>query len=468
MSLNRASAVTALINKEASEYLEQAQSSKNNTHYMLPEISRWQYFKTHPMFMLYFRWFALAMLINLYVAYQGFLAKESVSALGQVSFISQMVLANFAVAILIRQHYVVNFLFWLATAMPTSWPLKLRWSMGKVYHFGGWHTGCASAGTLWFGLLFSAMLYLHSTEQVIFGFTTLIISGCILVLLCAMIISALPGIRAKAHNRFEKIHRFAGWTVLILFWLQSISLSAEQQPDNSLLDVMRNTPSLWLLALISLSVLTPWLRLRKVAVSINRPSNHVAIASFDYGVTPFAGSSMALSKSPLFEWHSFANIPSPDKSGYRLAISRAGDWTGEFIEQMPSHIWVKGVPTAGVGNVDQLFKKVLWVATGSGIGPCLPHLLSNRVPASLVWSTRDPVKTYGQELVDEIINSQDEVQIWDTDKNGKPDMVDITYQALRRTGAEAVIVISNKKLTYSVVHAMESRGIPAFGAIWDS
>ena len=34
--------------------------------------------------------------------------------------------------------------------------------------------------------------------------------------------------------------------------------------------------------------------------------------------------------------------------------------------------------------------------------------------------------------------------------------------------AEAVIVISNKKLTWQVVYGLESRGIPAYGAIWDS
>ena len=34
--------------------------------------------------------------------------------------------------------------------------------------------------------------------------------------------------------------------------------------------------------------------------------------------------------------------------------------------------------------------------------------------------------------------------------------------------AEAVCVISNQKLTRKIVYGMMSRGIPAFGAIWDS
>ena len=83
----------------------------------------------------------------------------------------------------------------------------------------------------------------------------------------------------------------------------------------------------WTLLVLSLSIVLPWLRLRKVAVEIKRPSSHVALAKFNYGVTPFAGSSMAISRDPLKEWHSFANVPSPNEEGFRLTISR-GRQTG--------------------------------------------------------------------------------------------------------------------------------------------
>ena len=107
------------------------------------------------------------------------------------------------------------------------------------------------------------------------------------------------------------------------------------------------------------------------------------------------------------------------------------------------------------------------MATGSGVGPCVPHLLSGKVPSKLVWSTRNPRKTYGN-LVDEILSVQPDAVIWDTDNNGRPDLVKLAYQAYNDFDAEAVIVISNKKLTWQVVYGMESRGIPAYGAIWDS
>jgi ketopantoate hydroxymethyltransferase len=57
--------------------------------------------------------------------------------------------------------------------------------------------------------------------------------------------------------------------------------------------------------------------------------------------------------------------------------------------------------------------------------------------------------------------------IHNTKTMGRLGMVAITYRLLRESGAEAVCIISNKKLT-QMVYAMETRGIPAFGAIFDS
>ena len=56
----------------------------------------------------------------------------------------------------------------------------------------------------------------------------------------------------------------------------------------------------------------------------------------------------------------------------------------------------------------------------------------------------------------------------DTRTHGKPDMVKLTYLMVKEFDAEAVCIISNQKLTQKVVYGMTSRGIPAFGAIWDS
>ncbi|MEV5447751.1 hypothetical protein AB0N23_35340, partial [Streptomyces sp. NPDC052644] len=115
-----------------------------------------------------------------------------------------------------------------------------------------------------------------------------------------------------------------------------------------------------------------------------------------------------------------------------------------------------------------LFRRVLYVATGSGIGPVLPHLLAGQVPAHLVWVARRHRETFGDDLVDEILAHQPDALLWDTARDGKPDMLRLAWQACRRYDAEAVICISNRPLTWQVVRGMEERGVPAYGAIWDS
>jgi hypothetical protein len=382
--------------------------------------------------------------------------------------LSNMVLINISLAILIRQQYVINLLFKAATSAPTSWPLSIRWLLGKVYHFGGLHVGGAVVGTIWFAVFVAALTRGLANGQSGVSLATVIVTYTILAILLLMVGFAMPTVRARFHDHFELTHRFGGWLALLLFWTQMILFTNDQRGDLTFGTALITSPGIWLLLLVTVSIALPWLRLKKVPVQIERPSSHVALAKFDYGVTPFAGSSTTLSRSPLKEWHAFANVPTPRKEGYRLTISRAGDWTGEFIDDAPSHVWVKGIPTAGVGNIDRLFKRVVWVATGSGIGPCLPHLLSQEVPAKLVWSTRTPAQTYGDDLVNEILSAQPEAVIWDTNENGRPNLVQLAYEAYKDFDAEAVIVISNKKLTWQIVYGMESRGIPAYGAIWDS
>jgi hypothetical protein len=223
------------------------------------------------------------------------------------------------------------------------------------------------------------------------------------------------------------------------------------------------------LALLTASIAAPWLRLRRVPITVERPSAHAAIVRFDYGVRPVVTSAVGISRSPLGEWHSFASVTTPGEPGYRLLISRAGDWTGRFIDDPPSHVWVRGIPvSAPMAKVAVLYERVVYVVTGSGIGPCLGQILAGRVDARLVWSTRDPRATYGDGLVGEVLAAQPDALIWDTTERGKPDLARLAQDACRESGAEAVFVVSNKPATTRLVHSLERLGIPAFGPIWDS
>lgn len=421
-----------------------------------PKRPLWRRWHTLPVYSYYNRLVALVLLGNAAFVLLG-LDRQTLS----VQTLSQMVLINLSLAILIRQQYVINALFWLATRVPLCWPLRIRRSAAKVYHFGGLHSGAALAATAWFAVMLGVQGLRHLQHPGSVSSAWIWLASLLLGLLLLMVTMAHPWIRGRFHNGFERVHRFAGWSALLLFWGLTLLASIEDE-----VKLLRNG-SFWMLVLLTLSIALPWLRLRRVAVEHTRPSGHAAITRFTH-TTPFAGSSTAISRHPLLEWHSFANIPAPNEAGFRLIISRAGDWTGRFIEDLPSHVWVKGITTAGVAHVETLFKSVVYVATGSGIGPVMPHLLAAKVPIQLIWSTRSPRTTYGDALVDEILLAQPNALIWDTDERGKPDLVQLTYGAVHVFGAEAVICIANQSLTRRVVEEMEARGIPAYGAIWDS
>lgn len=377
-------------------------------------------------------------------------------------FVEAAVLANLALAALVRQQRVINLLFRVATSAPTSWPLRVRWTLGKVYHFGGLHVGGALMATAWFAVATVHTLSGSATSGTA-SRPVAVLTVAILVLLGALLVTAAPRLRARHHDLFEVAHRFGGWAVLVAFAARGVLVAATTPGAPALW----RAPATWVFLLVVASVSSTWWHLRRVPVTLTRPSDHVVLAEFTHR-TPFAGSSTALSRSPLREWHHFANVPAPGREGFRLTISRAGDWTGDLIDDLPSQVWTKGIPTAGVGNIDRLFRKALWVATGSGIGPCLPHLLSGDTPARLVWSTRAPRATYGDALVDELRSVQPDAVIWDTTELGKPDLVRLAFATWEQADAEAVICISNKPTTWTIVESFERRGIPAFGAIWDS
>lgn len=428
----------------------------------------WQRLGTLPMFSHYNRLVVLVLACNMAVLVYGITVGQWWTTAGvNLPMLSALVVANLSLAILIRQQYLINLLFWLATRAPTTWPLAVRRSLAKVYHFGGLHSGGAMAAIAWFALLFGSMIWqrLEGPEGV--SLTLIGLSGGLLGLLLLVAVMAMPILRGRFHNAFERTHRFAGWAALAMFWAMTLVSAREQDGAAALIVVLAQSASFWMLLLVTMSIALPWLRLRKVPVSLVRPSSHAVIVRLEHH-TPFAGSATAISRNPLWEWHSFANIPTPGKEGFRLIISRAGDWTGAFIEQAPTHVWVKGITTAGVAHIETLFKSVVYIATGSGIGPVLPHLLARQVPIRLIWSTRSPRATYGDSLVDEILEAQPDALIWDTDVSGKPDLLTLAYAAVQSFGAEAVICISNQRLTERVVEEMEARGIPAYGAIWDS
>lgn len=44
----------------------------------------------------------------------------------------------------------------------------------------------------------------------------------------------------------------------------------------------------------------------------------------------------------------------------------------------------------------------------------------------------------------------------------------MSFNTAKSFGAEAVVIIANEKITRKVVYGLETRGVAAYGAIWDS
>ena len=427
-------------------------------------------------FIVYRRLFTLAGLLNL-------AALISVFVLGiNREWLNTLVAINLVLAVLIRQDFVINLLYTICCSVPRSWPLAIRRRCALVYHLGGVHSGAAFCAGAWLIVSNVSNVVCSLVDDAVCpNFTpqsvaSQVISWMLTALFMVMFAMAWPSVRKNHHDLFERTHRFVGWTMLGLFWVQ-VFLGAEDyrrahNPTQSLATAAAFTPGVWLLVVATLSIATSWAFLRKVPVDAEVLSDHAVRLHFDYAV-PVNGSFTRLSTRPLVEWHSFAVIPAPHAvngrpKGHSLVVSNAGDWTRHVIQNPPTSIWVRGVPTCGVMHVATLFNNVVIVATGSGIGPCLGHIQNSSCKRSVIWSTPRPEHTFGQAMIDSILKKVPDAVIHDTRKLGRPDLLKMSYNMAKEKGAEAVIIISNEKITKKVVYGLETRGVAAYGAIWDS
>ncbi|KAI1167931.1 acetyl-CoA synthetase-like protein [Nemania serpens] len=446
---------------EADEDINYELPSKNGFH-----GQRWL---RHRFFSLYRRFFSFIFLVNI-LAFALVWWKSWGSGSLPLSQFPTAIAANLLVAVAMRQDHVINFLFWLATRVPTWAPLAIRRQCARVYHIGGIHSGAAVAAVFWW-LAFTVgatVNFARDNHDVHINVGTIVLTYLVLALLLAIVGMAHPDVRAKLHDQFEWTHRFAGWTATALVWVHLVVGTDSLRPrTQSLADALARTPAVYLLALITLSIALPWLRLRRVAVRSEPLSKHAIRLHFDFD-TPIAGKAIRISDKPLREWHAFATIDKPGAKGFSIVVSNAGDWTRKTIDGQPQRIWTRGALTSGVLTIAPLFKKVVLVATGSGIGPCLPVILEGRVPARILWSTPHPRDTFGDEIIDDVLRADPKAIIWNTRTQGKPDLTALAYQMMKESDAEAVCIISNKKVTQQMVYRLEARGIPAFGAIFDS
>lgn len=394
-----------------------------------------------------------------------------------LSYVATATAANLCASILIRSEPIINLLFTVFSSVPTWMPLMVRRICANVYHIGGIHVGCAIAAVIWF-IIFAVGTSIDLAKNAdarALSLAPTILTYFILALLLSMTALSHPFLRNKYHDVWESLHRFGGWTVLGLYWVL-VGLSTKdlsRGSGRSTSEAYLRNPSIWLIAAATIAIIFPWLFLCRVPVRSEVLSSHAVRLHFDSEVAP--GQGVRLAEHPLSDWHGFATITNgydnnldSNGKGYSVIVSRAGDFTGRTIDNAPTHIWRRGIPTCGVLRIATLFKSVVVVATGSGIGPCLSIFPYHNIAMRILWTAPNHQKTFGKSIVEDVRRRDPNAVIYNTRESGKPDMSLLTYRLYKESGAEAVLVISNKRFTQQIVYDMERRGIPAYGAIFDS
>ncbi|KAK8245557.1 hypothetical protein IWZ00DRAFT_490208 [Phyllosticta capitalensis] len=430
---------------------------------------RWKFFST------YRRIFTVVFVLNVAIGTwrlvsTGFKINSHGTGFQMTDDMATAASANLFVAVLSRNEHVINAMFAIFTSVPTSKALWLRRICAMIYSYGGIHSGCAVAATFWFGMYTALILYehFHGCQR---SPALSILASVILGTLFLILAGAHPRVRSAFHDHFEWTHRFGGWTLIALLWAL---VFVGAIPKNSKMRGrfganLARTPSFYLVVLTTLLVAYPWMRLKRHEIESEPLSDKAIRLEFKNGDLGLC-SCVRLSDNPVKETHSFAAIPKTGRQlGFSCIVSNAGDWTRRLIDSPPRHMWTRGGPVNGMAKVARLFNPVVFVATGAGIGPVLSFVVGKPGhPVRILWSTRNPDKTYGNEISSAVRQADPRAVILDTDVSGRQNLVVQGYNLFREAQAEAICVVSNPRLTNEVVFEMESRGIPAFGPIWDS
>ncbi|KAF1931963.1 uncharacterized protein M421DRAFT_2569 [Didymella exigua CBS 183.55] len=381
---------------------------------------------------------------------------------------------NIMTAVVLRQEDLINFSFKLISKLPPSLPLSIRKTVSDFHHYGGAHIGCALSAMLWYimftrlntGRVLGLLSLGHMTALLYIDIVT---SYTVLLAILVVCLTAIPRFRARFHNTFEATHRFGGWATLIILWMHAGITTLT--PDASV--PLYAHPSLWLLALTTLLLVLPWLRIRSVPITAHRLSARELELSFPHARMPHT-CTLRFSSAPLTEWHAFATIPASGSTS-KIIVSKAGDWTARVFANPPERLWIRDPPTLNFLAFVPLFKAVLLVATGAGIAPVLSLLCSpamqrmnaERRKVRVMWCVADPYAAHWSFAMEAIKGVDKQAVVFDS-RVARPDVAFETRWLAERANVEAVFVVSNPRVTNEVVRECKVGGLAAYGAVFDS
>ncbi|KAF1938000.1 hypothetical protein EJ02DRAFT_411254 [Clathrospora elynae] len=384
--------------------------------------------------------------------------------------------ANIFAAVLIRQEEVISVSFAIVAKTPASLPLAVRRIIADFHHYGGVHIGCSVSALLWYFLfvIFNTTSFVDNAKK---GLTTgwlwadILTCYAFLLAILMVCVTAHPRLRVRFHNTFERIHRFGGWVALLVLW---VNAGVSSHPPEGGSTLMYKNAAVWLLAATTFLIILPWLRIRRIPITAAAVSAREVKLMFPYANMPYTCTAR-FSLNPLTEWHAFATIPTPDAQSAYILISQAGDWTKSLIQNPPTHIWMRQPPAQNFLAFAPLFSSLLFVGTGAGIGPLLSLLSSPTIKLMraqgrqirVMWCVHDPDNAHWG-FVQDIIRAVDPMpKIFDS-REGRPDLqFEVNYMR-EICGIEAVMIVSNAKVTRDMVETIKGKGGAAYGAVFDS
>jgi hypothetical protein len=297
------------------------------------------------------------------------------------------------------------------------------------------------------------------------------------------VLAAFPVLRFFFHDQFEIGHRFFGWASLGLLWFitfYSYSYFFTVDPATGEVSTgydfdannMFSHPEIYCILIATVIVIAPWLETHKIKVKIETPSDKIAIVKMDGFIE--AGRFGRLSTSPLLEWHAFAiSTYGKDSGEHFMVVGAAGDWTKSLHTHPPTHMYTRKFKFTGLPRMVHLYKKLLIVCTGAGVSVPVSTLLQNESSDAegfkwrLLWIASNTKETYGAEFVDRLVGTG-RVIVYDTQVHGRPNVTHLTLAMYKMFESQAVFITSNPSVTASLVQCLETRGIHAYGPVFDS
>ena len=379
-------------------------------------------------------------------------------------------LLNLLLTVLLRNDQVVVALNQAAVALPLRNGAAKYVVHRMVHQLGGAHAAAGLATLAWLSVACAAALRRNGAG------TEGILAAANLALLALVAATAVPAIRHARHELFERTHRFGGWTSLALAFAQAAagavpSGAAVPEAAWSLL----GNRSFLLVAATAALVVLPWLRLAASCAPCARlVGGKVVQLTFPARGYCRLGSFVRISLDRV-EWHSFAVALEGHTAGgvgrIGVLIATAGDWTRSLADRIaaghaPVRMWARRVKPPGFMHSINAYDRTVVVATGAGIAPALLYVTHGAARIFLIWIAADPDATFGD--VAATGRNHPHVLVHDTTRLGRPDTARLALDAARSFGAEAVFCVSNPSGTREVLDACLARGIPAYGATWDS